>query len=79
MAGLVTGMYVGNRCSNKFNEKVFHKKDDRPIKWADFSAHVDDIGVAATFVAPDNIITKAISKVIPAALVVAGYETGTKS
>lgn len=78
MVGLVSGMYIGNRLSNKFNEKVFHVKDDRPVKWKDFSAHVDDIGVAATFVAPDNIITKSISRVIPLALIVAGYETGTK-
>ncbi|MCR5265277.1 MAG: hypothetical protein K6E29_01620 [Cyanobacteria bacterium RUI128] len=78
MAGLLTGMYIGNKCSNKLNEKLFNKKDDRPIKYTDFSAHVDDIGVAATFVAPDNIVTKAVSRLIPAALVVAGYETGIK-
>ena len=78
MVGLLTGMYIGNKCSNKLNEKLFHKKDDRPIKYTDFSAHVDDIGVAATFVAPNNIITKSISRLIPAALVVAGYETGIK-
>ena len=78
MVGLMCGMYIGNRCSNKINEKIFHKKDDRPIKWKDFSAHVDDIGVAATFVAPDNIVTKGISRLIPAALIVAGYETGIK-
>lgn len=78
MAGLVIGMNIANKCSNKLNEKIFHKKDDRPIKWKDFSAHVDDIGVAATFVAPDNFITKAVSRLIPAALLVAGYETGIK-
>ena len=78
MSGLMCGMFVGNKLSNAFNEKVFHKKDDRPIKWKDFSAHVDDIGVAATFVAPDNLITKVISRLIPAALLVAGYETGVK-
>ena len=78
MVGLLTGMYLGNKFSNKFNEKVFNKKDNRPIEWTDFSAHVDDIGVAATFVAPDNIITKGISRLIPAALLVAGYESGTK-
>lgn len=79
MAGLVTGMYIGNRLSNKINEKIFNVKDDRPMKWKDFSAHIDDIGVASTFVAPDNIITKAISRVIPLALFVPGYETGTKT
>lgn len=76
--GLGTGMFVGNRVSNKFNEKMFHKKDDRPVKWKDLSAHVDDIGVAATFVAPDNPLTKLVSKLIPAALFVPGYETGIK-
>lgn len=78
MAGLLSGMFIGNKFSNKFNEVVFKKKDDRPINYKDFSAHVDDIGVAATFIAPDNFITKGISRLIPAALLVAGYETGTK-
>lgn len=79
MSGLICGMYVGNKCSNKLNEKLFRKKDDRPIKMTDFSAHVDDLGVAATFIAPENIITKTVSRLIPAALVVAGYETGIKN
>lgn len=78
MTGLVIGMQVGNKCSNKFNEKVFHKKDNRPVVWKDFSAHLDDIAVASTFVAPDNILTKLVSRAIPAALFVPGYETGTK-
>lgn len=78
MAGLISGMYIGNRCSNKFNEKVFGVKDNRPMKWKDFSAHVDDIGVAATFIAPDNFVTNTISRLIPMALIVPGYETGVK-
>lgn len=78
MCGLLTGMYIGNRFSNRLNEKLFNKQDNRPMKWKDFSAHVDDIGVAATFVAPNNFITKTISRLIPIALFVPGYETGTK-
>ena len=78
MVGLLSGMYLGNKYSNKLNEKLFNKKDNRPIELTDFSAHVDDIGVAATFVAPNNIIIKGISRLIPAALLVAGYESGTK-
>ena len=78
MIGLLTGMYIGNKFSNKLNEKIFHKKENRPIAYTDFSAHVDDIGVAATFVAPNNFITKTISRLIPPALIVAGYETGIK-
>ena len=77
--GLAGGMYLGNRISRKVNETVFHKKDNRPIKWEDFSAHVDDIGVAATFIAKENnIIVKGISKLIPLALIVPGVEVGNK-
>ena len=76
--GLIGGMFLGNKISNKVNEKIFNTEENRPMKWKDFSAHVDDIGVAATFIAPDNLITKAISRLIPAALFVPGYETGTK-
>lgn len=78
ITGLLTGMYIGNKVSNKLNEKIFKKKENRPIAYTDFSAHVDDIGVAATFVAPNNFITKTISRLIPPALIVAGYETGTR-
>ena len=78
MAGLVGGIKVGNIISNKINEKLFHKKDDRPVKLKDFSAHLDDVAVAATFISPENIVTKAVSRAIPVAIFVPGYESGTK-
>lgn len=77
--GLVSGMYLGNRLSHKINKHVFNKKeDDRPVKLKDFSAHIDDICLAATFVAQGNPLTKAVSRIIPLALCVAGNETGNK-
>ena len=78
MVGLITGMYIGNKLSNKVNEKIFNKKDERPIKISDFSAHIDDICVAATFVAENNILTKIVSRFIPFALLIAGNEVGQK-
>lgn len=79
MIGLVSGMYIGNRLSQKINKHVFNKKeDDRPVKLKDFSAHIDDICLAATFVAQGNPLTKAVSRIIPLALCVAGNETGNK-
>lgn len=78
MIGLASGMYIGNKLSNKVNEKIFNKKDERPIKLSDFSAHIDDICVAATFIAEDNILTKILSRFIPLALLVAGNEVGSK-
>ena len=78
MGGLMAGMYIGNKFSNKLNEVIFKKKDDRPIEVTDFSAHIDDICVAATFVAENNPLTKLVSRFIPCALMVAGNEIGSK-
>lgn len=79
VTGLITGMYLGNRLSQQINKHLFHKKeDDRPVKLKDFSAHIDDICLAATFVAQGNPLTKAVARIIPAALCVAGNETGNK-
>ena len=76
--GSMGGMYIGNKFSNKLNEVIFKKKDDRPIEVTDFSAHIDDICVAATFVAENNPLTKLVSRFIPCALMVAGNEIGSK-
>lgn len=78
MGGLMAGMYIGNKFSNKVNELIFKKKDDRPIEVTDFSAHIDDICVAATFVAENNPLTRLVSRFIPCALMVAGNEIGSK-
>lgn len=79
VTGLVSGMYIGNRLSHKINKHLFKKNDDdRPVKLKDFSAHVDDICLAATFVAQGNPVTKCVSRIIPLALGVAGTEAGNK-
>lgn len=79
MIGLVTGMYAGNRLAYAVNKNLLGKKeDDRPIKVSDFSAHLDDVCVAATLVAENNPVTKAVSRIVPVALGVAGYEVGNK-
>lgn len=76
--GLATGIILGNKVSNKINDKIFHRKDNRPIEITDMSAHVDDMCMAATLVAPNNILTKTVSRIIPVALSIPGYETGIK-
>ena len=79
MVGLVSGMYLGNRLSHQINKHIFNKQvDDRPVKIKDFAAHIDDICLAATFVAQSNPITQSVSRIIPLALCVAGNETGNK-
>lgn len=75
--GLGVGMYVGNKAANKLNKKIFGNKDERPIEIKDFSAHLDDICITSKFVVENNIVTKAASRFIPVALMVAGSEIGT--
>lgn len=77
--GLAAGIILGNKVANTLNEKVFNIKDNRKIEIADFSAHLDDVCLATTLVTKgqENMFSKCVSRVIPAALMVAGYSVGT--
>lgn len=70
---LLSGIILGNKVGNLINEKVFKVKDNRKLKLADMSPHIDDLCLAVSLVAAEN---HAITRVIPAALMVAGYSTG---
>lgn len=78
LAALCVGIYSGNKISNKINQKIFKSKDERPVQFTDWSAHVDDLCIASRYIAPNSLITKGISRIVPLALVVPGYEIGTK-
>lgn len=80
LATLITlgiGIFAGNRVSNLINEKLYHKKVDRGVKATDFAPHVDDVCLAATLVNKDSGFGSLIGRVIPFALLVPGYKTGT--
>lgn len=78
IVGLGIGIFVGNRLSNKLNQLIFHKKDNRPVELTDMSAHLDDICMTSQYIVKDNILTKSASRFIPLALMVAGCEIGKK-
>lgn len=78
MVGLGVGMYVGNKAANKLNERIFKKKDERPIEIGDFSAHLDDICMTSQYIAKNNILTNIASRFIPLALILPGCEIGKK-
>ena len=65
---------------NKINNFLFDepKGESRGIKFTDFSAHLDDVVVSAEYIAPKSKIVYAISRIIPAVLVVPGVEVGNK-
>jgi len=78
LVGLFAGIYIGNRASNKLNQKIFKTKEDRPVKVSDMSVHIDDLCVSSQYIAPNSIITKGISRIIPLALMFPGYEIAKK-
>ncbi len=75
-ACLTAGIFLGNKVGNTINEKAFGVKDNRKIKLADMSPHIDDLCLAITLVAAQSNIGPIVSRIIPAALMVAGVSTG---
>jgi len=78
ITGLLGGMYASNRAMNKFNQKVFKTKEDRPVHLGDFSAHLDDVCLTAQYMREGSDIVKKVSRFVPIALMVAGNEVGNK-
>ncbi len=81
--GLLTGIVIGNKIANTLNNKLFKEKEHRKVHISDFAAHVDDTLLGVTLVtknlvsSPTSIVSATASKLIPPALVVPGYVTGT--
>lgn len=77
IAGIFTGVYLANYLMNKLGNVLFHNRDGRGVKPADFSAHLDDAVVSASYISKSDII-KFIGRFVPVALMVAGNEVGNK-
>lgn len=85
IAALTSGIFAGNKFACRVNDRMFRKNEDRNIKVTDFAAHVDDVFLGATLVAKNlsknstSIVGSAASKLVPPALIIPGYMTGTAS
>lgn len=77
LIALAIGIFAGNRVSNLINEKLYHKKVEREIRTSDFAPHIDDVCLAASLVNKDSNFGSIIGRIIPFALLVPGYKTGT--
>lgn len=74
---LVAGIFAGNKIGNYINKKAFNCDEKRTIKLTDMSPHIDDLGIAASFVVPpEHVFGQVITRIIPAALMIAGLSTG---
>lgn len=75
-ATLGLAIYLGNKTANFINEDIYKIRDDRSVKIADMSGHVDDTCMAISLADSQSIISKTISRIIPLALLVCGYSSG---
>ena len=78
IAALLVGVMFANIVMNKVNDLIFKNKEGRGVKLTDFSAHLDDTIVAASYISKADFV-KAVARIIPVALGCAGYEVGIKT
>ena len=63
---------------NKVSNAIFNNKtEERGVKATDFSAHVDDMLVAANCISKNKYVHR-LARIVPAALIIPGFEVGTK-
>ena len=78
IAGVFTGVYLANFLMNKLGNVLFKNKDERGVEIVDLPAHFDDVIASASYMSPKSKIVHAVSRVVPAILVIPGFEVGTK-
>lgn len=79
VGGIFAGVYLANFLMNKLSNVIFqNKNNERSVKASDFSAHLDDMIVAANCISENKYVHK-IARIIPVALIIPGYEVGTKT
>lgn len=78
LGGILGGVYLANFVMNKVSNVLFQdKSQERGVRLTDFPSHLDDVIVAAGFIAPDSKLIHKIGRIVPLALMVAGNEAGT--
>ena len=77
-AGLVGGVCLGTKVSNKINECAEHHCHERKVKPLDFIYHPDDVATALVLADKNGVVQKVVGKVIPPIFTLCGYETGIK-
>lgn len=78
MGCLTGGIFVANLAMNFISNQLFENTKSRSMKATDFLAHPDDVVVAAQCIAPTSKIVHYISRIIPFALMIPGFEVGKK-
>lgn len=78
VAGIFVGVYLANFLMNILSNVIFKSNNGaRGVKASDFSAHLDDAVVAASYISDAKPVHN-IARIIPLALMFAGNEVGNK-
>ena len=79
LGGVFIGVTIANFVMNKLNNLLFNEKpgEKRKMKVTDFSAHLDDVVVAANYIAKGDFV-HLVGRIIPIALIIPGLEVGNK-
>ncbi len=78
MAGLIGGVCLGTKVSNKINEECEHHCHTREVKPLDFIYHPDDVATALVLADKQGSIQKVVGKIIPPIFTLCGYQAGVK-
>lgn len=76
VASLIGGMELGNFVIKKINNKIFKEKVNHHIEVSDYTAHLDDLCLTASFISESPAIQRFTSKLLPLTFLVAGYKSG---
>lgn len=76
VASLIGGMELGNVVMAKLNEKIFKSKVRHEVVPSDYTAHLDDMCLTASFISENPAIQRFTSKLLPLTFLVAGYKSG---
>ncbi len=93
LGAVFVGVYLANILMNKLGDLLFNNKQQtRGVKATDFSAHLDDFVLASSYIFPKQEavsgtknfsgimgnVVHGLGRLVPAALVIPGYEIGKK-
>ena len=79
VGGVFVGVFIANFLMNKLGNALFHNNNEaRKVKATDFSAHLDDFVLAASYISKASLVHN-IARLVPIALMVPGNEIGNKT
>ena len=79
LSAIIAGIYLANFTMNKISNKIFNDdSQERGVKGTDLFPHIDDVLSSGEYILENNKYVRAVGRIVPFALMVAGNEIGNK-